>query len=114
MDKFNARNVAAAGGRVTHLSACVGLQFMVGRASSRAGLGATKGSEAGSSGASAASPARKSSTLNETLQKERSGFRQKAALFNFQSFAALCRDAATILKIHFAFVIRFGQNDFTV
>jgi hypothetical protein len=25
MDKFNARNVAAAGGRVTHLSACVGL-----------------------------------------------------------------------------------------
>jgi hypothetical protein len=48
------------------------------------------------------------------LQKERSGFRQKAALFNFQSFAALCRDAATIPKNHFAFAAMFGQNDFTV
>jgi hypothetical protein len=28
-------------------------------------------------------------------QKERSGFRQKAESFNFQRFAALCRDAAT-------------------
>jgi hypothetical protein len=28
------------------------------------------------------------------LQKERSGFRQKAALLNFKMFAALCRDAA--------------------
>jgi hypothetical protein len=29
------------------------------------------------------------------LQKERSGFWQKAELFNFKRFAALCRDAAT-------------------
>jgi hypothetical protein len=33
------------------------------------------------------------------LQKESGGFRQKAAFFNFQSFAALCRDAAT-LDVH--------------
>src|ERR1035437_2144193 len=30
------------------------------------------------------------------LQKGRSGFRQKAALSNFQGFAALCRDAVTV------------------
>jgi hypothetical protein len=29
------------------------------------------------------------------LQKRHSGFRQKAAFFNSQGFAALCRDAAT-------------------
>src|SRR5208283_4036148 len=29
------------------------------------------------------------------MQKERSGFRQKAEPFNFHRFAALCRDAAT-------------------
>jgi len=33
------------------------------------------------------------------LQNKRSGFRQKAALFNFLGFAALCRDAATFNKI---------------
>jgi hypothetical protein len=31
----------------------------------------------------------------ETSPAERSGFRQKAESFNFQRFAALCRDAAT-------------------
>src|ERR1039458_1392212 len=30
------------------------------------------------------------------VQKRRSGFRQKAAFFNVQRFAALCRDAATV------------------
>jgi hypothetical protein len=39
-------------------------------------------------------PARAITSLR-TLQKERSGFRQKAAFSNFQRFAALCRDAAT-------------------
>jgi hypothetical protein len=29
-------------------------------------------------------------------KNQRSGFRQKAALFNLLEFAALCRDAATV------------------
>jgi hypothetical protein len=40
--------------------------------------------------------------LTNNLQKERSGFRQKAAFSNFRRFAALCRDAATVLKNHSA------------
>jgi hypothetical protein len=32
--------------------------------------------------------------MKRPLQKWRSGFRQKAAFFNFQGYAALCRDAA--------------------
>jgi hypothetical protein len=37
-----------------------------------------------------------SNQKSRPLQKWRSGFRQKAAFFNFQDFAAPCRDAATV------------------
>jgi hypothetical protein len=44
------------------------------------------------------------------MQKERSGFRQKAAFFNFQRLAALYRDAATANGTKARFASKFNNT----